>query len=92
LFTRPYFSYIDEAGHAGKPFVLPQKDPEYYDSLAETYSAPELIQGPVTVSREALANALLRSKGAMKVTLDPEALQSRQKDTGGPAPGYGNQS
>jgi hypothetical protein len=92
LFARPYFSYIDAAGHAGKAFVLPQKDPAYYEARAETYSAPELIQGPVTVSREALASALRRSKETVKVTLDPEVLQSRQKDTGGPAPGYGNQS
>jgi Tol biopolymer transport system component len=33
LYSKIYFSYIDENGHAHKPFVLPQKDPEYYNFL-----------------------------------------------------------
>ena len=54
-FTRTYFSYIDDAGLAHKPFVLPQQDPTYYESLVETYSVPELVKGPVTVSKSRLA-------------------------------------
>ncbi len=57
LFTRTYFSYIDREGTAHKPFVLPQQDPAYYDSLLETYSVPELLKGPVTVSKARLAHA-----------------------------------
>jgi len=55
--TRTFFSYIDETGQAHKPFVLPQKDPAYYDSLLETYSVPELLRGRVKVSRPMLARA-----------------------------------
>jgi len=55
--TRTYFSYVDEAGRVYKPFVLPQKDPAYYDSLLETYSVPELIKGRIKVSRSRLARA-----------------------------------
>jgi Tol biopolymer transport system component len=57
LFTRTYLSYVDSAGTAHKPFVLPQQDPTYYDSLLETYSVPELVKGPVTVSKSRLARA-----------------------------------
>jgi hypothetical protein len=57
LFTRTYLSYLDSAGTAHKPFVLPQRDPTYYDSLLETYSVPELVKGPVTVSKSRLARA-----------------------------------
>jgi hypothetical protein len=57
LFTRTYFSYVDEAGTAHKPLVLPQQDPAYYDSLLETYSVPELVKGPVAVSQSRLARA-----------------------------------
>ena len=64
LFTRTYFSYIDETGTAHKPFVLPQEDPTYYDSLVETYSVPELVTGPVAVSKSALARAA-RSKASV---------------------------
>ncbi len=54
-FTRTYFSYVDEAGQVHKPFVLPQRDPAYYDSLLETYSVPELVNGRVKVKRSLLA-------------------------------------
>ncbi len=64
LFTRTYFSYIDETGTAYKPFVLPQEDPTYYDSLVETYSVPELVTGPVAVSKSRLARAA-RSKASV---------------------------
>ncbi len=57
LFTRTYFSYIDENGRAYKPFIMPQKDPAFYDSFLETYSVPELIVAPVKVSHNALGCA-----------------------------------
>jgi hypothetical protein len=57
LFTRTYISYVDDAGTVHKPFILPQRDPSYYDSLLETYSVPELVKGPVTVSKSLLARA-----------------------------------
>jgi Tol biopolymer transport system component len=57
LFTRTYFSYVDDAGKVHKPFVLPQESPSYYDSLLETYSVPELITGPVPVGASKLARA-----------------------------------
>jgi hypothetical protein len=57
LFTQTYLSYVDNAGTVHKPFVVPQQDPTYYDSLLETYSVPELLKGPVTVSQSRLARA-----------------------------------
>lgn len=57
LFTRLYISYVDSSGTAHKPFVLPHKDPEFYDSFLKTYSMPELVTGPVPVSRRALIQA-----------------------------------
>jgi hypothetical protein len=50
FFTRTYFTHINENGQASKPFILPQKDPTYYDSLIQTYSVPELITQPVVFS------------------------------------------
>ena len=55
--TRTYLSYVDEAGQVHKPFVLPQKDPAYYDSLLETFSVPELIKGSIKVNKSMLARA-----------------------------------
>ncbi|MBN1515022.1 PD40 domain-containing protein [Candidatus Sumerlaeota bacterium] len=57
--ARPYFSYIDADGRAHKPFVLPQKNPAFYDTWIKTYNVPELITGPVTVPQEELLQAVL---------------------------------
>jgi len=55
--TRTFLSYVDATGQVHKPFVLPQEDPEYYDSLVETFSVPELIEDRVRVSKSLLARA-----------------------------------
>jgi Tol biopolymer transport system component len=47
LFARPHFAYVDHEGKVHKPFVLPQEDPTYYDSLLRTYNVPELIREPI---------------------------------------------
>jgi len=39
--ARPYFSYINENGESGKPFILPQKDPEYYNRFEKSFNIPE---------------------------------------------------
>jgi hypothetical protein len=68
FFTRTYFTYIDENGKASKPFILPQKDPTYYDSLLQTYSVPELITQPISVSAKQLCKtACAVSKDAVNL-------------------------
>jgi hypothetical protein len=79
VFTRTYFSYIDESGKVYKPFILPQKDPTYYDSLLQTYSVPELIKSPVKVSRNTLARAV---RQAEKIEVDIPLTGATIKATG----------
>lgn len=67
LFTRTYFSYIDHEGRAHKSILLPQKDPEYFDSFTWTHSVPELVTEPVKVKGEKLARFL---RSAPKITVD----------------------
>jgi hypothetical protein len=59
LLSRPYFSYIDDAGKAHKPFVLPQEDPAFYDSFVKLYNLPELVTGPVRPGEQEFARAVL---------------------------------
>lgn len=66
FFTRPFFSYVDEQGNSSKPFVLPQQDPSYYNSLLETLSVPELLNSPVQVNWRTMARAL-RSSDVIEV-------------------------
>jgi len=69
LFTRPYFSYLDKNGKASKPFVLPQENPEFYDSFIKNYNIPELITGEVPVSSLAIRDKVLED--AIPAKLDP---------------------
>ena len=36
-----YISYIGQDGNSGKPFILPQKDPEFYSGFLKTFNLPE---------------------------------------------------
>lgn len=58
LFTRLYLCHIDSAGHASKPFILPQRDPGYYDDFLSLYNLPEFMTGPVQTSPAALLQAV----------------------------------
>jgi hypothetical protein len=69
LFTRPYFSYLDDNGNASKPFVLPQENPDFYSFFPKNYNIPELITGEVTVSPQAIRDKVLED--ALPVKLDP---------------------
>lgn len=56
LYTKPYFSYIDEEGNARKPFLLPQKDPKaYYDAQMYAYNIPEFVDDKVMVKGSEIA-------------------------------------
>jgi hypothetical protein len=67
LFTRPFISHVDAEGRASKPFLLPQRDPTFYESCYYVYSVPELIAGPVTVDSKTLARAVI---GAAQIKVD----------------------
>ena len=52
LFTRLYIAHIDADGVAGKPFLLPQRDPKnYYEDLFRSYNVPEFVTGQVPLDR-----------------------------------------
>ncbi len=58
MFTRTFISHVDADGQMGKPFVLPQKSPSFYDSCYSVYTMPELIAGPVSVGGKSLVRAI----------------------------------
>jgi dipeptidyl aminopeptidase/acylaminoacyl peptidase len=45
--TRPFFAYFESWEKTGKPFILPQKDPAYYDKLMESFNIPEFVKGRI---------------------------------------------
>ena len=68
IFTRIYFSYIDSAGNACRPFIMPQKDPAFYDSFIKSYNVPEFATGPVPFTEREILNAI-RAPAKAKVEL-----------------------
>lgn len=53
LWARPFFACFDpKTGKASKPFLLPQKDPHFYDTFTKTFNLPELIKEPVENEKE----------------------------------------
>jgi hypothetical protein len=56
LFTRPYFSYFDTSGKAHKPFLLPQKDPEFYATFLKSYNVPELVISRIELDPHSLSD------------------------------------
>lgn len=63
LYTRPYIAYIDENGKASKPFLLPQKDTDFYDHFMMSYNIPEFITGKVKVGGRVLGLKAKEDKG-----------------------------
>lgn len=47
LHSRPYIAHINNEGKFSKPFILPQRDPRYYDRLLLSYNIPEFIKGKI---------------------------------------------
>jgi len=50
IHSLPYFSYFDLNGNTHKPFVMPQEDPEFYNTFMKNYNRPELVTGEVKVN------------------------------------------
>jgi WD40-like Beta Propeller Repeat len=77
LFTRPYFTHMTQDGQFSKPFLLPQRDPLFYDSFLRTYNLPELIQRPVTVTSQQLVQGVFKPRRELKpATLDLNAMSA----------------
>jgi hypothetical protein len=67
--TRPYLAYFDPAtGKAGKPFLVPQKNPRLYREFYFSFNRPELLKTPVPYSPDEVRRAML--KPAEKATFN----------------------
>lgn len=42
VYGRPYIVYIDAEGRCSKPFLLPQRNPQNYNTTLKSYNIPEL--------------------------------------------------
>jgi hypothetical protein len=68
--TRTFIAHVDENGKFGKPFVLPQKDPDFYNNYLLNFNRPELMTGKIKVSPQKIRDAA--RKVAIPVVFDPK--------------------
>lgn len=59
LHTQLFLSYFDAEGNAHKPFLLPQKDPEFHDTFLKSFNVPEFITSPVDVIPRRLKKVII---------------------------------
>jgi hypothetical protein len=57
LSARPYMVHVSETGEVGKPFILPQKDPRFYEQFVKTFNIPEFSKSEVSFSPGRLRKA-----------------------------------
>lgn len=74
LFTRPFFCYFDKNGKVSKPFVLPQRDPLFYDNFLKNYNIPELIDGAVEPSPFDLRDVIMGEPHPVKLNEKVDTL------------------
>lgn len=60
LYTRPFISFCSKDGIFSKPFMLPQKDPDYYRVSLRSFNVPEFVEAKVTTD----GRSMLKSIGA----------------------------
>lgn len=76
LYTRPFVAYVDPAGQASKPFLLPQEDPHFYHAFMKSYNIPEFVTGKVKDRRWQLARLAKEAPG-IDVKFRPERERRR---------------
>jgi hypothetical protein len=88
IFTRLYLSHVDSEGNAHKPFLLPQRDPAFYDSFIKCYNVPEFAIAPVRFSERQLLKAIrTRHKITVKVPTNTSTPSADSSPTWMPPPG-----
>jgi hypothetical protein len=82
LYTRLYFSHIDAQGNASKPFILPLKDPEEYQTMFYVYNVPEFATKPIPLDAHQLIDTAMDPRYAKKAILDERLDSSKHTVTG----------
>jgi hypothetical protein len=67
----PYFAFVDTAGSVSRPFLLPQRDPAFYETQLKSFNVPVLVSGPVRVGWRELSRAAGGAAAEKKVLFDP---------------------
>lgn len=81
LWAHPYIAKFDsQKGIAGKPFILPQQDPDFYLDFTKTFNLPELIIAPVK-NKEELIRQSRKKKETATWHSSKNSLTSKNRDS-----------
>jgi hypothetical protein len=69
---------LDDNGNATKPFVLPQEDPEFYNTFIKNYNIPELIKGEVPYSQIEIRDKVLEDAIPAKIDSSVDTVYLKQ--------------
>jgi len=58
LYTRPFITYASENGTFSKPFMVPQKDPDFYEEFLKSFNVPEFITGKITTDGRSMLKTI----------------------------------
>jgi hypothetical protein len=81
VYSRPFFAYFDTDGKEHKPFVLPQKDPLFYNAFFKNYNIPEPITGRVPLNSREMRDAAHKDPVNVEfdTTVDLDALSGASR-------------
>lgn len=74
-YTRLYISHFNENGTFSKPFILPQKDPEFSGRFLSSYNIPEFMIEPVNIKPNRFAS-FIKSSDAEPVAFEKKIQNS----------------
>ena len=60
LYTHVYMAHVSDDGTLSNPFLLPQRDPDFYRTFMKSYNIPEFVRGRVTVPVRRIVSAAER--------------------------------
>lgn len=78
ILARIYISYLDNNGKAHKAFILPQKDPAFYDSFIKVHNVPEFASAAFPISQKDLVR-LIRSPDRIDVNIPVTGATPRSR-------------
>ncbi len=82
ILGRPFISYVDSLGRTQKAFVLPQKNPRFYDNFIINYNVPEMAKAKIKVNAHTLRKIAYDTQHVIQAQLDPR-VKPRQKQGSG---------
>jgi hypothetical protein len=76
-FSRPWFCHVNSDGTVDVPFVLPQKDPEFYADYVLNFNRPEFVRDRVEITPREIRDLITKKKPrpvTFDVNVDIDAL------------------